>query len=384
MIPLVDLKPQHQKLRTVLARAMDRVIKTGAFIHGKDVREFEQAFARFCGTRYCVGVGTGTDALIAALRAVNVGTGDEVIIPAFTFVSTAFAVLAVGARPILVDVDPVTLTMNPVDLPHVLTRRTRAILPVHLYGMPAHMDEILRFAKKHHLFVIEDAAQAHGSIYRGKSAGSMGTIGCFSFYPSKNLGALGDGGAVVTNSARVAQSIRIYGNIGTQTKYRHTMIGVNSRLDTVQAAVLHLKLTHLNAGNTKRRAHAKLYRQILSDLPIVLPQELPDRTTNYHLFVIRTKDRSRLRRYLSGHGIETGIHYPTPLHRQPALRFLGYQRGSFPVSEKAAKVVLSLPMYPELTARDIRTVATAIHMFFYAHHNTFHDAITETIPGQHT
>lgn len=367
MIPLVDLTTQHQKIHTALARAMERVIRAGTFIHGTEVRTFEQKFARFCGARYCVGVGTGTDALIVALRAVNVGTGDQVIIPAFTFVSTAFAVLATGARPILVDVDPLTLTLDPAALPHALTARTRAILPVHLYGVPASMDEILRFAKAHHLFVIEDAAQAHGSIYRGKSAGSMGTIGCFSFYPSKNLGALGDGGAVITNSARIAQSIRIYGNIGAQTKYRHTMIGVNTRLDTIQAAILLLKLPHLDAWNVKRRVHAALYRRLLKDLPLSLPEELPDRVTNYHLFVIQTKQRNALRHYLNTRGIETGIHYPTPLHLQPALRFLGYQRGSFPVSEKAAKETLSLPMFPELTEKDIRLVVRAIRTFFRKH-----------------
>lgn len=364
MIPLVDLKLQHQKIHAPVTRAMNRVLKTGTFIHGKEVHDFEQAFARFCRARYSVGVGTGTDALIAALRAVNVGEGDEVIIPAFTFVSTAFAVLSVCARPILVDVDPVTLTLDPDALPQVLTSRTRAILPVHLYGMPANMDEILRFAHTHHLSVIEDAAQAHGSIYHGKSAGTMGTIGCFSFYPSKNLGALGDAGAIVTNSAHIAKMIRTYGNIGTQTKYRHTMIGINSRLDTIQAAVLTLKLRHLHAWNAKRRIHAKLYRQLLRDLPIALPQELPDRTTNYHLFVIRTKHRSELRRYLHNHGIETGLHYPVPLHVQPALTHLGYPKGTFPVSEKAAKEVLSLPMFPELTANSIRRVARSIRTFF--------------------
>lgn len=364
MIPLVNLSAHHQKLEPRLTRAITRIIKAGTFILGPDVSAFEQAFARYCGSRYCVGVGSGTDALIAAVRALDVGEGDEVIVPAFTFVSTAFAVLATGARPVLVDVDPITLTLDPLQLSHVLTARTRAILPVHLYGMPADMTAIMAFAKKHRLAIIEDAAQAHGSIYRGKRAGMMGTIGCFSFYPSKNLGALGDGGAIVTNNAALARTIRTYCNIGEIHKYVHTIVGPNSRLDTIQAALLRIQLPHLDAWNRKRRSLAAMYNHALQDFPLTLPQELPDRITNYHLFVVRSPRRDALRRFLARRGIQTGIHYPTPLHLEPALFPLGYRKGAFPVSEKAAREVLSLPMYPELTPHDIQTVASSIRIFF--------------------
>ncbi len=368
-IPLVDLVARHLPLRGRYLDAIDTVLKHGMFAQGKEVEIFEHTFAKFCGRRYAVGVGSGTDALKLTLQALHIGPGDEVIIPAFTFVSTAFAVIAVGAKPVFVDIDPFSLTLDPKKLFRAATKHSRVIIPVHLYGRPAAMKEIMAFADRHHLFVVEDAAQAHGSSYDGKRAGSYGIAGCFSFYPSKNLGSFGDAGAVVTNDASVAYSVRALGNNGQRTKYVHTEIGTTSRLDTIQAAVLSLALRHLDRDNARRRLHAALYQALLHDLPITLPTENASHCiTNYHLYVIRTRKRDALRRYLKTRGIETGIHYPSPMHLTPALKYLGYPEGSFPESEQAAKEVLSLPMYPELKEEQIRTVAHAIRSFFTEKH----------------
>lgn len=363
MIPLADLAKPYKNSTTYVAIAA-RILHSGVFVRGSQVRSFEHKFAAYCKRRYCIGAGSGTDALSIALRSIAIGPGDEVIIPAFTFVSTAFAVIAAGAKPVLVDVDPRTLLLDPEKLQHAITPHTKAILPVHLYGVPAPMGAIGKIAKTHHLAVIEDAAQAHGSLYRNKRAGSLGTIGCFSFYPSKNLGAAGDAGAIVTNNAAIARNARRYANLGEQRKYRHVVVGINSRLDAIQAAILQNKLLQLDRANQKRRSHAQLYATLLAHLPVSLPHIPSDITPNYHLFVIRTDTRHALRTYLSTRGIETGIHYPIPLHMQPALRQLGYKRGDFPISERAAKEVLSLPMYPELTPQDIRYICTSISSFF--------------------
>lgn len=364
MIRLTDLSSRNPAQSKRYVQAIQNVMRHGAYIQGKEVDIFEKQFASYVGTRHCIGVASGTDALYAALTALHIGTGDEVIIPAFTFVSTAFAVLAAGATPVLVDVDPVTLTLNPTLLSRAYTTRTRAIIPVHLYGLMADVLAIRAFAQTHRLFVVEDAAQAIGSTHKGRMAGSMGDIGCFSFYPSKNLGGMGDNGAVVTNSSTYARYIRIFCNLGQNKKYRHEIVGINSRMDTIQASVLSQKLLTLNRANTKRQHLANLYTKLLHDLPIQCPTIPKGYQSNYHLYVIRTKHRTALRERLHDKGIETGIHYPMALHQQPALRHLGYARGAFPESEKAAQDVLSLPMYPELSEREVRTVTTYIREFY--------------------
>jgi dTDP-4-amino-4,6-dideoxygalactose transaminase len=364
MIPLVDLVAQHTAFAPELTRVWKRLLSTGAFVYGPEVAAFEQSFAAFTNRRYCVGVGSGTDALVVVLKSLGIGSGDEVIVPAMTFMSTADAVIAVGATPVIVDIDEKRYTLDPKRIPGAVTRRTKAVIPVHLYGLPAAMAEIRAHAKTHGYAVIEDAAQAHGSLYRGKPAGSLGDAACFSFYPSKNLGAMGEGGAVVTNSTRIARFIRTYGNVGQQTKYVHTMIGTNSRLDGLQAAILSVKLKHLLPGNRLRRAHAATYDKLLSDCPVILPPRPADSVGNYHCYAIRTPRRNELKSFLERRGVATGIHYPVPLHLQPALHYLGYKKGAFPVSEALATDILSIPMYPELTQKQIRTVSDAIHEFF--------------------
>ncbi len=364
MIPLNNLSLHHRSLSHQFIASLKRVMKHGTYILGPEVIAFESAFARYTNTKYAIGVSNGTDALTVSLKAVHIGPGDEVIIPAFTFVSTAFAVLQTGARPVLVDIEPTTYTIDTLQMARAITRKTKAIIPVHLYGMPCDMDMIGRLAKKYRLTVIEDAAQAHGSFYKKRPAGSIGDMGCFSFYPSKNLGALGDAGAITTNSSRLASRIRTIINLGTTKKYIHVDIGVNNRLDSLQAAFLSSELPMLNSWNARRRNIAARYTSLLKELPIELPKTQKERITNMHLYVIRTKQRAALRRHLLARGIQTGIHYPKALHEQRALHMLGYTKGAFPVSETAAKEVLSLPMYPKLTDRQIITVTSAVRSFF--------------------
>lgn len=364
MIPFNNLVHHHQPLCQSYANALKRIMASGAFILGSQVGVFESRFARLVGSKYCIGVSNGTDALTIALKALKIGTGDEVIIPAFTFVSTAFAVVAAGARPVLVDIEPTTLTIDPQKVLQALTQKTKAIIPVHLYGMPADMTTIMRIAKTYHLAVIEDAAQAHGSLYKNKPAGSIGDIGCFSFYPSKNIGALGDAGAVTTNSPALDKRLRNLINLGTSGKYIHTSVGSNNRLDTIQAAFLTLQLPHLDSYNRKRRHLSETYTRLLAHAPITLPSLRSRCTSNMHLYVIRTKKRDALQRYLTSRSIETGIHYPRALHEQPALKYLRLLHGQFPESERAAKEVLSLPLYPELTRKQIRIVCNTIRSFF--------------------
>lgn len=364
MIPLVDLSRRHNASLPLLKRAFAHTVASGDYILGDSVTRFEMAFASFLKSKYAVGVSNGTDALLLALKALDIGPGDEVIVPAFTFVSTAFAVLLAGAVPVFVDVDPETLTLDPMRAKKAMTRRTKAIIPVHLYGMPADMTAFQNLAAVFHTAVIEDAAQSLGSIYRKRSAGTIGTIGCFSFYPSKNLGALGDSGAISTNSKRLSDRIKRLSNLGSAKKYIHTQISGNHRLDTLQAAFLLEELPFLSSWNAKRQAIALQYSELLSGLPITLPSSLAGRETNYHLFVIRTRYRTALQQYLRSKGIQTGIHYPLPLHLQPALRSLGYKRGMFPVSEHAAQTVLSLPLFPELTDREVVHIARTIRSFF--------------------
>ena len=364
-VPFVDLRAQYQSLAAEVQQAILAVLQRGDFVLGREVSLFEKEFAAYCEAEYAVGVDSGTSALELALRAFHIGPGDEVITAANTFIATAFAVSYTGATPVLVDVDPQTYTIDVSLLESAITDRTRAIIPIHLYGHPADMDPILEIAAKHGLVVIEDACQAHGARYKGRRVGSLGHAAAFSFYPAKNLGAYGDGGMVVTNDERVAESLRVLRNYGQREKYHHLVQGFNHRLDTLQAAVLLVKLKRLDVWNAARRHHAQLYRELLAYSPVVLPAEAGYAQAVYHLYVIRAKDRDGLRAYLQDRGVATGIHYPIPIHLQPSYRDLGYEKGSFPVTERYAKQILSLPMYAELTPASIGYVAKAIRGFVW-------------------
>lgn len=358
-VPLVDLQAQYRSIKAEVDAAVGAVLKGGRFILGPQVEEFEREFATHCHSRFAVGVNSGTSALHLALLAAGVGPGDEVIAPAFTFVATAAAIEYTGARAVLVDVDPTTLTLDPTRIEAAITRYTRALLPVHLYGRPAEMDPILAVARAHSLAVVEDAAQAHGAEYRGRRVGSIGDLGCFSFYPGKNLGGAGDGGAVTTSNEVYAATLRKLRDWGAVDKYRHVMKGFNSRLDEIQAAILRVKLARLEDWTELRRRHACTYSALLADTPLRTPEEAPDLRHVYHLYVVRTPERDRLRSDLQAAGVHTGIHYPIPVHLQPAYANLGYAAGDFPVAERAAAEVLSLPLYPELSAAAVQRVAGA-------------------------
>jgi dTDP-4-amino-4,6-dideoxygalactose transaminase len=367
-VPAADLRAQHDALRDELRAAFDRVLDASSFIHGPEVEAFEREFAALCGVPHAVAVSNGTDALALALRALNVGSGDLVAVPAFTFVATAEAVWHVGARPLFVDIDPVTFTVDPEALRRALRQRTvRAVIPVHLYGQPASMEDITMLAQEDGAAVIEDAAQAHGARYRGRRVGGLGQLGCFSFYPSKNLGALGDGGAVTTHDAGLAAQLRLLRDHGQTAKYIHGVVGYNSRLDGLQAAMLRVKLPYLEGWNARRQALAAAYRRGLAGLPgITLPATASDREHVYHLFVVRCHDREALRAQLNDCGIATGIHYPAPLHLQPAFASLGYRAGDFPASEAAAREVLALPLFPELTDEAVAWVCDQVRAWAQA------------------
>jgi dTDP-4-amino-4,6-dideoxygalactose transaminase len=362
-IPLVDLKAQYLSIKDEIDAAIQRVVDSTGFIMGPDVRAFEGEFARFCGVRYALGVDSGTAALHLAFLACDIGPGDEVITTPHTFIATIGMLGRVGARPVFVDIDPRTYNMDPARIEAAITERTKAILPVHLYGQPAEMDPILEIADKHGLKVIEDAAQAHGAEYKGRRAGSMGHVAIFSFYPGKNLGAYGDAGAVVTDDGEIAEKVRLLRNHGRRDKYEHLLQGFNYRIDTLQAAILRAKLAHLKEWNEARRRRAAAYRGFLGDLDLVLPYEPEHVRAVYHLFVVRLQERDALLEYLRERGISTGIHYPIPLHLQPACRHLGHKEGDFPITEESARQVLSLPMYPELTQVQIQEVVRAIKEF---------------------
>ncbi len=363
-VPFVDLKAQHQEIKAEVEKAIKKVIEKGDFILGEELELFEKEFADYCGVKFCVGVASGTEALWLALLALDIKKGDEVIIPANTFIATALAVLMAGAKPVLVDIDPKTYNINPALIEEKITPKTRAIIPVHLYGQPTDMKGISKIAQKYNLIVIEDACQAHGALYRGKRCGSFGEASAFSFYPAKNLGAYGDGGAVVTNSSEVAEKIKMLRDYGQKEKYSHLVKGYNSRLDTLQAAILRVKLKKLDGWNENRQKAAEIYKELLSETDLVLPYLAPERTHVYHLYVIRAKKREELRKHLSQAGISTGIHYPVPLHQQPSLSDLGYKKGCFPVTESYSKEILSLPMFPHISSDQIGYVCQKIKEFF--------------------
>jgi dTDP-4-amino-4,6-dideoxygalactose transaminase len=359
-IPFVDLKAQYHGIKAEVDSAVSRVLADGQYVLGEEVAAFEREFGAFCGARRAIAVNSGTSALHLALLAAGVGPGDEVITVPFTFVATVAAICYTGARPILVDVDPVSYTMKIEQFDQAITPRTRAVIPVHLYGQPADMDPILEIAKRHNLAVIEDAAQAHGALYKGRPVGSTGDLTCFSFYPSKNLGAYGEGGMVTTNNPEYDHTIRMLRDWGDDRKYHHRLKGYNYRMDALQGAILRVKLGRLETWSDARRAHARLYNQLLADSAIILPSEMPYAQHVYHLYVVRTKERDALSKTLLASGIHTGIHYPIPVHLQEGYRDLGFGAGDFPCSEQAAREVLSLPMYPELSTLQLETVAGAV------------------------
>jgi dTDP-4-amino-4,6-dideoxygalactose transaminase len=359
-IPFVDLKALHEPIRADLSAAIDRVMRNCSFIQGAEVKAFEDAFAQYVGARHCVAVNSGTAALHLALLALGIGPGDEVITVPHTFIATSEAISAVGAHPVFVDVDPVSYTMDPKKVEAAITSRTKALLPVHLYGNVADMDALLAIAKRHNLTLVEDACQAHGARYKDRMAGSMGAAGCFSFYPGKNLGACGEGGAMVTNDDAVAHKVRMLREHGSIKKYEHSFPGYNFRMEGLQGAVLAVKLPHLDGWNDRRRAIAKRYDERLANSGIVLPAEESYARHVYHLYVIQAEDREALRDYLAQRGIETGLHYPIPLHQSEAYASLGYRTGDFPVTEKLAQRIVSLPMYPDMSLEAADYVADAI------------------------
>lgn len=359
-IPFGDLKRQHDAIRAELDAAVARVLDSGWYILGPAVSAFEEEFAAFCNARFCIGVANGTEALQLALTALGAGPGDEVITVANASVYQAITIVAVGARPVFVDVDERSHTMDPAALEAAITRRTRAIMPVHLYGRMANMDAIMVIADRHGIPVIEDCAQAHGATWRGRPAGSIGMLGCFSFYPTKNLGAIGDGGAVTTNDAALAEKLRRLRQYGWERKYyTRDAGGLNSRLDELQAAILSVKLRHLPAWNERRRAIAAMYHTLLAGAGLVLPEAPPEGDHVFHLYVVRTAERDAVQARLREEGIGTDIHYPLPTHLQPVYAPFA-PSGGLPTTERLAGEILSLPMFPELTDDEVRTVAMAV------------------------
>ncbi|PYX49920.1 MAG: erythromycin biosynthesis sensory transduction protein eryC1 [Acidobacteria bacterium] len=359
-VPYLDLKAQYQSIKPEIDTAIARVLESCQFVLGPEVAGFEQDFAAYCGTAECIALNSGTSALHLALLAAGVGPGDEVITVPFTFVASIAAIIYAGARPILVDIDPRSFTMDPAAIEAAITPRTKAILPIHLYGQAADMDPIMEIARRHGLVVIEDAAQAHGAKYKGRPVGSIGDLACFSFYPGKNLGAYGEGGALTTNSPEYAQTVRMLRDWGQDRKYHHALHGFNYRMEAFQGAILRVKLRHLERWTEARRAVVSLYNQHLAGSGVERPTEMPWGRHVYHVYTLRTEDRGGMQSSLLAEGIETGIHYPVPVHLQPAYADLGYGRGDFPHAEAASRQVLSLPLYPELSAQAVAEVAAAV------------------------
>ncbi len=360
---MADLKTQYHNLKPEIDAAMARVIESSAFILGPEVAAFEEEFAAYSGAAAGIGVNSGTSALHLALLAAGIGAGDEVITTPFTFVATAAAIRYTGARPVFVDIEPRSFNIDPARIEQAITPVTRAIIPVHLYGQPADMDPILEIARRRKLLVIEDAAQAHGAEYKGRRCGSIGDMACFSFYPGKNLGAFGEGGMVTTSNPEYARMIRLLRDWGSANKYEHTYRGFNYRLEGIQGAVLRVKLRYLEAWTESRRTHAAHYNRVLRPLGFQTPEELPGARHVYHVYTLRTTRRAELQEHLGRTGIQTGIHYPVPIHLQPAHADLGYGPGSFPVAEQVANEVLSLPVHPELTADQLAEVGAALAAF---------------------
>lgn len=366
-IPFVDLKVQYKNIKQDMDIAISNIIENTAFIGGSVVAKFNINFAKFIGAKHAIGVGNGTDAITIALKALGVKEGDEVILPANSFIATSEAVTAAGGKVVFVDCDPQTYSIDATKLEDKITEKTKVIIPVHLYGQPADMDEIMKIASRYNLKVLEDSAQAHGALYKNKKIGTLGDIATFSFYPGKNLGAYGDGGAITTNDDELAKFCEMYANHGRIEKYNHEFEGVNSRLDGLQAAVLNVKLKYINEWNEQRRKVASFYRKYLSDIhDIILPLELENTTPVYHLFVIRTTKRDNLQRYLKDNGISTGVHYPIGLPFLNAYKYLEHKLEDFPVTYKYQNEILSLPIYPEMTEEMVIYIAENIISFFGA------------------
>jgi dTDP-4-amino-4,6-dideoxygalactose transaminase len=360
LIPFLNLKAQHASIEQELVAAFKDTLASTQFVLGKEVAAFEEEFAAYCGGRFGIGVNSGTSALHLALLAAGVGPGDEVITVSCTFVATVAAIDYIGACPVFVDVDPDTLNMDVTQIEAAITVRTKAILPVHLHGQPADLDPILAIARRHNLVVIEDAAQAHGAEYKGRRVGSIGDMGCFSFYPGKNLGACGEGGMVVTNNEDYAQRIRMLRDWGQERKYHHALKGYNYRLEGIQGAILRVKLRHLDAWTEGRRRNANHYNELLAGSGITTPVEAPDARHVYHVYGVRIPNRDAVQEALQAREIQTGIHYPIPVHMQKAYREFGFGEGDLPVTEKAARELLSLPMFPELQRSQVEEVCEAL------------------------
>jgi dTDP-4-amino-4,6-dideoxygalactose transaminase len=359
-VPYLDLKAQYRSIKPEIDAAIASVLESCQFALGPEVAAFEQEFAAYCGTSECIALNSGTSALHLALLAAGVGPGDEVITTPFTFVASVAAILYAGARPVMVDIDPRSLTLDPTAIESSITPRTKAVMPVHLYGQSADMDAMTEIARRNKLIVIEDAAQAHGARYKDRPVGSIGDIACFSFYPGKNLGAYGEGGAVTTSNPDYARTILMLRDWGQDRKYHHLLRGYNYRMEGFQGAVLRVKLRHLESWTEKRRAIVAAYNNVLADCDLETPVEMPWGRHVYHVYTVRSKSRDHLQATLADQGIQTGIHYPVPVHLQPAYADLGYGPGAFPQAETAAKEVLSLPLYPELSSEAVAQVAKAV------------------------
>lgn len=363
-IPLINLKIQHNSLEKELKEAFVKVLNSGRFILGEELEKFEEEFASYIGTKYAIGVGNGTDALTLSLRAIGIKEGNEVITTPFTFVATAEVIVNANATPVFVDIEKESYNIDVTKIERAITPKTKAIIPVHLYGQPAEMEEILKISKAYKLWVIEDAAQSVGACYKGKKTGNIGDIGCFSFFPTKNLSALGDGGMITCNSEELAKKIKMLRVHGASKKYYHQFPGYNSRLDALQAAFLRVKLKKIEEWNQKRREIAEIYSNALKDLVKVPVVDKKDKTHVFHQYTIFTDKRDELRKYLQEKGIETSIHYPFPLHLQPIFSYLKYKKGDFPIAEEAANKVLSLPIYPELSMEEIEYIINSIKEYF--------------------
>lgn len=361
MIPFIDLKREYTEIKGEIDRAIQRVIENGTFVLGEEVKKFEKEFSNYVGSKYAIGVNSGSDAIFLTLKALGISKGDEVITVSHTFISTVDAIVRNDATPVFVDIDPETYCIDVEKIEEKITKRTKAILPVHIYGHPADMDSIVEIAEAHGLHVIEDACQAHGAEYKGRKIGGIGDAGCFSFYPVKNLGAYGDGGMIVTDNEELAMKLKMLRSNGQQQKYHHDFIGVNSRLDEIQAAILRVKLQYLDRWNSKRREIAKLYSEFLACNEIATPIEKQAKHV-YHLYVIRHKNRDSLQQHLLENGIQTLIHYPIPVHKQKAYLNL-CSSYHLPVTETSCKEILSLPMFPQLTRKEVEYVITAVTSF---------------------